>query len=352
MADRAHEIVTNLIWTRIAMQVEFARLHDHGHEFSTTITPAPGLDETLQQMISTSDGRHNYSYISADDNARQHNGDSILYSQVNHFTVIDSIVNVTGSNHIASSPNTSPYAAFTHKSLDANKRDTASMFVHRDDSSVRSWSTDACSKLSLRFSFDRRLWSTGVYEKQMRPLFIRNIEAGRMKRGLLSSDHGGDIAKDTDLSPATRRRSIDCQQWSPDIKRTRRPIENMRARIADILLLGVSNDDTAMVIARFMDEHGYGYTARELIHWRTAIHRDVVHYTKTLVNFVSEFDVKLGELVDQDILMSTLSPNSSKHWQGPFEDGIRMAVVRLWEDPIIAIELQRQLSHQVPDSAL
>jgi len=334
------------------MQVGFAKLQDHGHEFSTTGTPAPGPDETLQQMISTSRRRHSYSYISADDNARQHNGDSILHSQVNHFTVTDSIINVTGSNNIASSLNTSPYAAFTHKGLETNKKETASMFVHRDDSSVRSWSTDACSKLSLRFSFDWRLWSTAVYEKQMRPLLIRDIEVGRTKRRPLSSDHGGNIAEDTDLGPATRRRSIDCQQWSPDIKRTGEQIESMRLRIADILLLGVSNDDTAMVIGRLMDECGYGYTARQLVHWRTVIYRDVVHHTRILVNFVSEFDIKLGELVDQDILMRTLSPNSSKDWQESFEDGVRMAVVKLWEDPIIPMELRRQLSHQVPDSAL
>ena len=122
----------------------------------------------------------------------------------------------------------------------------------------------------------------------------------------------------------------------------------MRVRITDNLLLGSSNDNTAMVIGRLMDEYGYGY----LLHWRIVIYRDVVHHTRILVNFVSEFDIKLGELVDQDILMSTLSPDSSKGLQGPFEDGIRMAVLALWEYPIIPTELRRQLSHQVPDSAL
>lgn len=50
--------------------------------------------------------------------------------------------------------------------------------------------------------------------------------------------------------------------------------------------------------------------------------------------------------------LKVLNHETSTDWQGPLEDDIRTAVVALWEDPLIPMELPRQLRHQVPDSAL
>lgn len=49
MADRTHETVIDLVQMQIDMQVELAKLHDHGHESPMTGAPAPGLDDKVQQ---------------------------------------------------------------------------------------------------------------------------------------------------------------------------------------------------------------------------------------------------------------------------------------------------------------
>jgi hypothetical protein len=107
-----------------------------------------------------------------------------------------------------------------------------------------------------------------------------------------------------------------------------------------------------LVISRLRALHGYVYNPVDLIHYKLLLYKDLVYHTKMLVNFVSEYDVKLGDRVDQSKLLDVLSYDFSADSHVLFDKELAMAVVALWEDPSIPTALARELNHHVPDSAL
>jgi hypothetical protein len=291
-----------------------------------------------------------YTGIFADGHTRQHNGDTIMNGYINYITVTDSVVHVTESSNTVSRQNTPLQLRPAHGSLETTKKGTASMIVHRDDgSSIQSHFTDDCSKLSLEFAFDWQLWSTAVYEKKWRSLFKRDIAKSRTGIKQPSSDCTESTTRAADSVTALEKHLVDRLQRSRDIDRMLRK-DSMRPKHA--LLLGTSYEDRAMVISRLRALHGYVYNPVDLIRYKLLLYKDLVYHTKMLVNFVSEYDVKLGDRVDQGKLLEVLSYNFSADSHLLFDKELAMAVVALWEDPSIPTALARGINRYVPDSTL
>jgi hypothetical protein len=294
-----------------------------------------------------------YTGIFADGHARQHNGDTIMNGYINYITVTDSVVHVTESSSMASRQDTPLQTRSAHKSLETTKKDTASMIVHRDDgSSIQSHFTDGCSKLSLEFAFDWQLWSTVVYEKKWRSLFKRDIAKGRTGTKQPSSDCIQSTTGAADSVTALEQHLVGRQQRSRDIDRMLRKDSKTPWIGKHALLLGTSYEDRAMVISRLQALHGDVYTPVDSAHYKLLLYKDLVYHTKMLVNFVSEYDVKLGDRVDQGKLLEVLSYDFSADSHVLFAKELAMAVVALWEDPSIPTALARGINRHVPDSAL
>lgn len=296
---------------------------------------------------------HQYTGNFADGYTRQHNGDSIMNGSINYITVTNSVVNVTDSNSVPSQHDTLLHTRRLRESLEGIKSDTASMIVHRDDnSSIRSHFTDHCSKLSLRFSFDRELCSTAVYEKIWRSLFKRHVTEGRTKTKQLSDDCVERTREAAESVTIPERRLTDRQQRSQDIDRMLMKDSMRPWRGNHALLLGTSCEDRALVISRLRELHGYVYTPLDFINYKQLLFKDLVRHTKMLVNFVSEYDIRLGDRVDQGKLLDILGYNFSADSDALFDKELAAAVVALWEDPSIPTSLARELNHQIPESAL
>jgi len=63
----------------------------------------------------------------------------------------------------------------TRTAIDKVERDSASLIVQRDSSSLRTYYTDNLSKLSLAFGFDNELRNSKVYDRAWRNTLISSL---------------------------------------------------------------------------------------------------------------------------------------------------------------------------------
>ncbi|KAM0717772.1 hypothetical protein Q7P37_006104 [Cladosporium fusiforme] len=290
----------------------------------------------------------------ADGHARQHNGDSILYTQVNHFSLTDSVVNITGAGNANIAQNSSLQTEHTVESLTTKKKDSASLIVHRDDSSsIRTEWTDCLSKLSLKFSFDHALWSTAVYEKKLRPLLKRDIKNDRKTMNQENSSRAE--RKFVDIRPvvALEEQTDEHQQWPRDIKcvSEEQYSKQRESTGCDTVVLGTSYNSRARLMSRLLEFHDHQFAPCDLVGFGPLIRRDLVHCTKALVNFVSNSDVELDGYVDEQKLLEVLEHGHSiTDLRFPLQRDISTAVAALWEDPAILTALERTFNRRIPMS--
>ncbi|KAK5689563.1 Guanine nucleotide-binding protein alpha-2 subunit [Elasticomyces elasticus] len=205
------------------------------------------------------------------------------------------------------------------RTLRVMKRDTASLIVNKDEeSTARSRITDAGSKLSMIFTFDRELWMTDVYTKLSRQL---------AKKSIRQSQHTTtQLAGSRSKSPIQRSRAVD-NTLAEDRLRLRQ--ECM------LLLLGNSADDRSTFMHHLKIVHGNwnGFSTAECVQYRPIILRYLVLCAKQLSRAMAELD--LGVFDDptlQGCTEAILECTLDSDLQIPIDPQIIDAVANLCSD--------------------
>jgi hypothetical protein len=237
------------------------------------------------------------------------------------------------------------------------KKDTESLIEHRDSSSFHSISTDKGSRLSIKFDFDKILWTTEVYASHARNLFKRQVRnqpqnstlTGKTPLEICSGNvtTGSHPVSTRPLSSAGSDKKSRTEWWQRamgDLDKTRvRP----RGRI---LLLGTSSSDRAVLMVLLAischKEPGFDQLGR----YRSAIYKSVIDDVKLLLETLRGLHMELVPGIDGDIFQPILQCDTS----GPvhhLNEHILTILTTLWGLPglLTAVEHSRD---EFPERAL
>ena len=161
------------------------------------------------------------------------------------------------------------------------KDDTASLYVHRDTSSIYTGCTDTLSKISLVFKFDRDLFVTKVYERALRGSLKANLRrqqtdvesskipfVSRMQKGGLEEQE-------------RRSKEIDLE-LDGDAKKLRRE--------CNVLLMGGEPDEQDLLMRQMRSIHQSGYTRDELLLYKIIVWQRLVSAMRTAADHIRTQD--------------------------------------------------------------
>ncbi|KAK5739282.1 Guanine nucleotide-binding protein alpha-2 subunit [Elasticomyces elasticus] len=208
------------------------------------------------------------------------------------------------------------------------EKDTASLVVHYDDrSSFRSKFSDAGSKLSATFAFDRELWVTDVYARRFRHVLKREIREPR------DTSNGPDETR-TEAVPFAYNKA----EWaeSQTIDRALEKDSKRLRRECQVLIMGTCDADKDALLKLFKITNGGGYSLEELRSYRGTVRATLIDNARRLLRAMVAVNLDLEDPCRRELVQVIQQSSMGVDLQESMEPNIGAAVVSLWNHPDVA----------------
>lgn len=229
------------------------------------------------------------------------------------------------------------------------EKDSESLIVHRDQySSSRSLFTDEGSKLSLKFDFDKFLFTTEVYASH-----IRNSPKTQVRNQFQDSATSGDIlpegqsgvvspeARSLRIQSSTSAR-IEKRHWVQKWRRTAGEYVNILLRPdRQLLLLGTSCSDRATLMTLVDISCEDDCSSDQLGRYRPAVYRALIDYAKLLLETLQGHYMELVPGIDQEIFHKILHYDTLSGPLHHLDEQLIAALTTLWKLPGLHTALER-----------
>jgi len=202
----------------------------------------------------------------------------------------------------------------TRKIFERVKDDTSSLYVQRDSTSIYSRCTDNLSKLSKKFTIDRELFVSKVYEKALRGSLKDTVEKMRREQ---QQPHVVATPEERNNNELIER----------ELEKHARKIR----REWKVLLLG--DRDCAQTFIKSMKiAHSSGFTYEELEKYQEVVMKNIICVMEGMVRILKNGDVYLDDTAKMHA--KVLSQEIEKIQTGDRKVTIEgaIAVHGLWED--------------------
>ena len=209
------------------------------------------------------------------------------------------------------------------------EKDSVSLMVHRDTTSLVSRSTNNSSKLSMVFGFDRELFVSKVYGRVFR---------GSVKESLRRQQGISEVLEAKERNKAINR------GLTQDMRRLQRECK--------ILLLGTSDSRKSDVVKNMKLTQSNGYTREERALYKLTIYENVVDNAKALLEAMGANGVQLDNTANRqhcDLLRNYVL-GSDPH--RPLEPWVGQAIKSIWQDASIQALVKRRKEFHLEESTL
>jgi hypothetical protein len=214
--------------------------------------------------------------------------------------------------------------------------DSASLFVHRDSSSLLTSWTDNLSRWSVRFGFDRELFVTRVYEK-----VIRKSLRDTFTRPKIFKHHSDNASIGASIT-TSQPDGFEGKKRSQMIDRDLRKGQSLSRSPITSLVLGDSTSGKEQILNQMKCTSQGGYTLTERLMYQQCIYGTVFECIKYLLKTMKRMDIAPGSEVNRGHYVFLLDHVLNRDPTQPLRSNLGDAVHSIWNDPCIK-ELQDQI---------